>query len=150
MAATRDLLTGMAQMIADTGIGVFNPSGVYAATDTAVIFKNMPASPDRVIVLTAVPLTDMTMSPMGKMLVQVKTRGIPNNPLDVDDLGDAVFDLLQNLTNITMGSTHIIQCLRNSSIPMGEDSANRWERIDHMYIDMDYPPTVNRPANGWD
>jgi hypothetical protein len=145
MAASRDLLTGIAQMIEDTSIGVFNPTGVYGATDTAIIFKNMPSKPDRVITLTAVPLTDMTMIPVGKMLVQVRTRGLPNNPLDVDDLGDAIFDLLHGLTNVTMGSTHIIQCLRNSSVPMGVDNSQRFERVDHFYIDMDYPGTVNRP-----
>lgn len=145
MAAARDLLTGIAQMIGTSGIGVYNPSGVYAATDTGIIFKNMPAKPDRAIVLTAVPLTDMTMIPVGKMLVQVRTRGLPNNPLDVDDLGDAVFDLLHGVTNTTMGSTHIIQCLRNSSVPMGVDGNQRWERVDHFYIDMDYPGTPLRP-----
>lgn len=150
MAAARDLLTGIAHMIADTGIGIFNPSGVYASTDTGIIFKNMPAKPDRAITLTAVPLTDGVAVPMGKMLVQVRTRGLPNNPLDVDDLGDAIFDLLQNVTDVTMGSTHIIQCLRNSSVPMGVDPSLRWERVDHFYIDMDYPPTVNRTINGWD
>ena len=150
MAAARDLLTGIAGMIADTGIGVFNPSGVYAGTDTGIIFKNMPAKPDRAVVLTAVPLTDMTAIPVGKMLVQVRTRGLPNNPLDVDDLGDAIFDLLHGVTDKVMGSTHIIQCLRNSSVPMGVDTASRWERVDHFYIDLDYPPTVNRPENGWD
>lgn len=147
MAATRDLLTGLAQMIADTGIGVFNPSGIYAATDTGIIFKNMPSKPDRCIVLTMVPLTDMTTIPVGKVLVQVRTRGLPNNPLDVDDLGDAVFDLLQGVTDVTLGSAHIIQCLRNSSVPMGVDSAQRWERVDHMYVDMDYPPTPLRPES---
>lgn len=150
MAATRDLLTGLAQMIHDTGIGVYNPSGAYTAAQTGIIFKNVPTTPDRVIVLTAVPLTDMTMIPVGKVLVQVRTRGVPNDPLDVDDLGDAVFDLMQGLTNLSLGSTHIIQCLRNSSVPMGQDASKRWERVDHMYLDLDYPPTVNRPSGGWD
>lgn len=150
MGATRDLLTGLAQMIHDNGIGVYNPTGVYSPAQTGIIFKNVPTTPDRVIVLTAVPLTDMTMIPVGKMLVQVRTRGIPNDPLDTDDLGDAVFDLLQGLMNLTLGATHIIQCLRNSSVPMGQDSSKRWERVDHMYMDIDYPPTVNRPENGWD
>lgn len=145
MAATRDLLSGFAGMINDSNIGVYKATGVYAANETGIVFKNMPSTPHRVIVLTAVPLTDMTMIPVGKMLVQVRTRGLPNNPLDVDDLGDAIFDLMHGVTNVTMGSTHIIQCLRNSSVPMGVDSSQRWERVDHFYIDMDYPGTPNRP-----
>jgi len=148
--ATRDLLVGFAQMLNDSGIGVYNPSGVYTPTQTGIVFKTVPQGPDRCIILTVVPLIDSVEIPMGKTLLQVRTRGLPNQPLDVEDLGDACFDLLQNIKNLTMGSTHIIQCLRNSSVPMGQDNSKRWERVDHMYIDLDYPPTVNRPDNGWD
>lgn len=150
MGATRDLLTGLAQMINDSGIAVYDPSGVYTAGQTGIIFKNVPTTPDRVVVLTAVPFTDLTMVPAGLVLVQVRTRGLPNNPLDVDDLGDAVFDLLQGLRDQTFGTVHIIQCLRKSSVPMGQDSSKRWERVDHMYTDLDFPATVNRPSGGWD
>lgn len=149
-STARDLLTGIAQMIADSGIGVYRTAGAYASNETAVVFKSMPSSPDRAIVLTAVPMTDQVFIPMGMVLVQARCRGVPGDPLDVDDLGDAVFDLLHGLKAMTLGSVHIIQCLRNSSVPMGQDSSRRSERIDHFYIDLDYAPTTNRPAGGWD
>jgi len=149
-STARDLLTGLAQMIADSGIGVYRLTGSYAADETAVVFKSMPSSPDRAIVLTAVPMTDQVFIPMGMVLVQTRCRGVPGDPLDVDDLGDAVFDLLHGLTDQQFGAVHIIQCLRNSSVPMGQDSNRRWERIDHFYIDLDYAPTTHRPDGGWD
>lgn len=149
-STARDLLTGLAQMIADSGIGVYRLTGGYQPNETAVVFKSMPSAPDRAIVLTAVPMTDQVMIPMGMVLVQARFRGVAGDPLDVDDLGDAVFDLLHGLKDQTFGSVHIIQCLRNSSVPMGQDASRRWERIDHFYIDLDYAPTTNRPDGGWD
>lgn len=150
MSAMRDLAVGFATTLSGSGVGVFSPTGAYAPTDTAIVFKDMPPAPDRMIVLTAVPLTDAEVIPLGKVLVQVKMRGAPNNSLDVDDLGDAVFDLMHGATNLVFGSTHAIQVFRNSSVPMGIDSARRWLRTDHYYVDLDYAATTNRPAGGWD
>jgi hypothetical protein len=33
---------------------------------------------------------------------------------------------------------------------MGVDTKRRWERIDHYYVDLDYPETAKRNlGNGW-
>lgn len=152
MGAMRDLADGFATMIADSAIAVYRTDGTaYQPGETAIVFKDMPATPHRVVCITPVPLTDATSASFGKVLVQVKVRGLPNVSLDADDLGDAVFDLMQNTRNVVFGSTHVIQVLRNSSVPMGEDKAKRWERIDHFYVDLDYPETANRNnGNGWE
>jgi hypothetical protein len=147
----RDLAVGFATMIADSSIGTYRSDGsAYLDGETAIVLKRMPPSPDRVICLTAVPMTDETEASFGMVLVQVKMRGLPNDPYDVDDLGDAIFDLMQNTKNTVFGSTHAIQILRNSSVPMGEDAKLRWERIDHYYVDLDYPETAKRNLGGWD
>lgn len=150
MSTTRDLLTGLAQIINDSNIATYKADGVYTATDTGVVFMTVPSTPDRVVMLWAVPLTDSVMVPMGKVLIQVRVRGLPNQPLDTEDLGDAVFDLLHGITRHPLGSVNIIQILRNSSIPNGQDNSKRFERIDHFYVDLDYPATANRPDMGWD
>jgi hypothetical protein len=148
MSFTTDLLVGIAQMIADSSIADYNATGIYTATQTGIVFKVLPPSPDRAVILTAVPMTDMATIPLGLMMVQVRTRGLPNQPLDVDDLGDAIFDLLHGVTDKSFGSCHAVQILRKSSIPMGQDPAKRWERVDHFYIDLDMPPSVARPTGG--
>jgi hypothetical protein len=147
----RDLAVGFATMIADSSIAVYRADGTaYLDGETAIVFKNMPPSPDRVVCITSVPLTDATEAAYGTVLVQVKCRGIPNDDLDVDDLGDAIFDLVQNTKDVVFGSTHAVQILRNSSVPMGVDTKRRWERIDHYYVDLDYPETAKRNlGNGW-
>lgn len=151
MGAMRDLAVGFATMIADSSIGVYRADGsAYLTSETAIVFKDMQPNPHRMICLTAVPLTDATAASYGLVLVQVKMRGLPNNAFDVDDLGDAVFDLMQNTRNVTFGSTHAIQILRNSSVPMGVDSGKRWLRTDHYYVDLDFPETAKRNLGGWD
>jgi hypothetical protein len=138
--STRDLLTGLAQMLADTGIAVFNPSGLYQPTDTAVVFKSAPSAPDRVITLTCVPLTDGVATPLSQWLVQAYVRGRAGDPMDVEDLADAVWDLWQGA----------IQIRRQGSVGNGQDDSKRWTRIDRYIIDLDTAPTPNRPDNGWD
>ncbi len=148
--STRDVLVGLAQMLADTGIAVFNHSGAYQVTDTAVVFKSAPSSPDRVITLTCVPLNDQVITPLSQWLIQAYVRGRPGDPMDVEDLADAVWDLWQGATGIQLGSAYAIQIRRQGSIGNGQDDSLRWTRIDRYILDLDTAPTTNRPAMGWD
>jgi hypothetical protein len=148
MSVERDIVEGVAGLIVAAGIAVFNPSGVYADTDTGIVFKVVPAKPDRVVILTAVPMTDDVSMPLGQVMLQVRTRGLPNNPLDVDDLASPIFDLLQGRTYDTFGGTTVVQYRRTTSIPNGQDAAERFEKIDQFYLDVDYPATALRPVQG--
>jgi hypothetical protein len=149
MGATRDLLNGLAGMIVAAGFGVQNPPGViYAPADTAVFFLTMPASPDRVIVLNAVSQGDNITMPLGQVMVQVRVRGLPNNPLDALDLSDSLFGILHGTKDLTFGSVHVIQMNRKVNVPMGQDAAKRSEIVDQYYLDVDAPATINRPAGG--
>lgn len=148
--STRDVLTGLAQMINDSGIATYRASGIYNAGEAGITFKSSPQDIDRIVMLQCIPISDSAMIPLGRWMVQAYFRGLPNNPMDVEDLGDAVFDLWQGATNITLGSTHAIQMLRQGSVGNGQDDSKRWTRIDRYLLDLDIAPTVNRPANGWD
>lgn len=154
MTVTRDLLTGYAALIDGSGIGVWNPSGVYRTTDTGIYVKTMPdgdAIPDRCVVLNVVPLTDDISMPVGRVMIQVAGRGVRGNPFDVDDILDPVFDLFQGRTGDTFGTTTVDQIFRQSSVPMGQDSQARWTRADKYFADLAVAPTVLRPAGGsWD
>jgi hypothetical protein len=148
MGATRDLLNGLAGMITAAGIGVLNTNGVYAANDTGLIMLVMPASPDRVIVLNAVSQGDDITMPLGQVMVQVRVRGLPNNPLDALDLSDSIFAILHGTKDLTFGSVHVIQMNRRVNVPMGQDAAKRSEFVDQYYLDVDAPATANRPVGG--
>ena len=149
MSTTTDLLTGLAGMIAGAGLGItYNQAGAYTAGQTGIFMKIMPATPDRVVTLTLVPRRDDITMPYGQAMVQVRGRGLPNNPLDIDSLLDSIFDILHGTKDLTFGTAHVTQMNRESSVPNGMDDAKRWERFDAYAIDLDVPPTVLRPAGG--
>lgn len=148
MATTRDLLEGVAGTLKAAGLVEWNADAVYAAGQTGVFMKRMPAAPDRVVVLTAVSRGDDPSMPLGQIMLQVRGRGRPNQPLDVDDLLDSIFAVLHGSTDLPFGDMTVIQCNRRITAPMGMDDAKRWERADQYYIDADYPATDNRPFGG--
>lgn len=154
MTVTEDILTGVAELIATAGIGVWNPDGVYALTDTGIFLKTMPDGtgiPDRVITLNLIPVTANVSIPFGSWFLQVACRGVRNNPLDVDRIADPIFDVLHGLTDITFGASHLTQLLFHTGAPMGQDANTRWERAEKYLADIDSPPTILRPEGGsWD
>lgn len=148
MSHVSDLLRGLAQFTATAGLVTYRADGSsYLAGETALMFKNMPSDPDRVAVLAAYGANgDQPETPLGRQPVQVKTRGLPGDPFDVEQLGDAIFDLWHGATNLTFGAVHVVQILRTSSASLGMDAqSRRWIRVDNYDLDLDYPTTPNRP-----
>lgn len=151
MSVTTDLLTGVAVKIAAevTPAVVWSPTGVYTTSQTGIMLKFTPDKPDRVVVLTAVNQGDDISMPLGQVMIQVKGRGLPNRPTDVDDLLDSIFTVLHGTTNLVFGSVTVIQMNRKVRVPMGMDDSKRWELIDQYYLDVSTAPTILQPASGW-
>lgn len=146
MSTTRDLLEGIATYLDGQGVGVYNPTAVNDPDDTVITMKNLPSKSPRAIMLTAYGPSDHPTINLSQIRVQVWFRGVPNDSLDVDDLGDSVFDVLHGLEHRDFGSAHVVQALRISSLPMGEDANNRHERADNYVLDVNRPATLNQPA----
>lgn len=152
MTVTRDVLTGWASEIAGAGIALWQPSGVYQTSDTAIFLKTMPdgdTDPDRCVVLNLIPLTDDIAAPAGQVMVQVAYRGSRGDPADVDDLADSIFTLMQGRTNLLLGTTRVTQVTRKGSVPMGQDTQGRWTRADKYFCDITVAATTQRPNGGW-
>ncbi|MGH3704203.1 MAG: phage tail terminator protein [Agromyces sp.] len=150
MSNTTALATGLAAHIAAAGIGIaWNPAGTYPAGQTGIFMKLMPQSPDRVVTINVVWGNDDITLPLSAPMVQIRGRGLPNRPLDVDDLLDPVADLLHGSTGLVFGGLRVVQMNRRVVVPMGmDDTSKRWERVDQYYLDVDVPPTSNRPEGG--
>lgn len=148
MGAAEDISVGFTQIITAAGFAVFNQSAIYADSDTAVVFKAVPAKPDRLVTITVVPLTDDLAAPQGQLMVQLRYRGIAGNPLDVDTLADAIKTLFHGLTKTVMGAHTVVQCDRRQSVPLGQDDLKRWSRADQFYLDVEYPPSPLVPTGG--
>jgi hypothetical protein len=144
---TLDLLDGIGQTLAAAGLVTYPlaTGATYAPTDTALAFARMPADPDRCVVLTDYAATDAAANPWSQIRVQLRTRGLPNRPDDVWALRDGIYALLQSVAGLTFGSVTVAQCLRVSSIPMGQDANLRFMYADNYAFDVQVPATVNRP-----
>lgn len=145
MSNTGDLLSGLAGDLVAAGVGVTASSTPFASTDTAIVYSRMPQAPDRVVVLSAYKVGgDSPAYPSGQVNVQVRTRGNPNDPGDADTLDDAVYDVIQGLKDRLYGGVHVTQALVKSSLPLGQDGNNRYERSTNYVLDVDLPATTNR------
>ncbi|WJV47522.1 hypothetical protein [Streptomyces flavofungini] len=58
MRYTTTVLGGLASLIAEAGLAMYRPDGVYAASEVGVLFSVAPHAPDGVIALTAYPVED--------------------------------------------------------------------------------------------
>lgn len=151
MSVTSDLLDGVAAKLAAeaTPTLVWLPSSVPSSSQTGIYRKKIPAGVRGIAVSVVFQGDDISM-PLGQVMVQLRARGLPNKPADVDDLLDSAFDVLHGTTNLTMGACTVVQMNRKVSVPLGFDDATGWERADQYYLDVDFPPTINRPdAGSW-
>lgn len=136
--STTTLLTeGLAVMLADAGLGVWRPSGVYTAAETGITVAMMPPEPDRAICLTPYPVTDgpMTEAVVG---VQVRMRA-GRDPRAVLALADAVFDLIHNRQHAVVGGIPCPLIWRSSQAWIGADSRDRMELTANYYLNVSRP-----------
>lgn len=148
MSVTGDILAGIAVMLDAASVATYRADGTaYLASETAVTFKGLPSSPDRVIALAPWGATaDQPVITYGQQRVQLMMRGTAV-PTDVDDLADAAFAALHGATDLMFGSVHVVQILRENTIPHGMDEqSNRWLRSDNYVLDVDLPTSTYRPS----
>lgn len=141
-----DVITGLAQLLDTLGIADYDPTGAYQTGDTAVVFKTMPADPDRVVCLTAYTYANMPDWAVDQIHVQIRCRGARNQATDADVLAGAVYDQLHGRSGFDLGAVHVDQMLQQSSVPMGIDDSDRWEQSANYVLDVSVPATTIRPA----
>lgn len=143
MGHTDDLLDGLAQTL--TAAGVAKYPGPYVADDTAIGLNGLPQQCDIAVAITDYGTSDdYPDQALTTIRVQLRFRGRPNDRKSMLDLRDAAYYALQNLTNEVMGTAFLIQCLRISSVPLGQDDLDRWEMTDNYSIDLQTPATTAR------
>lgn len=124
MSTSKDLREGVRTALATAG----------AATTGDVFFSKMPASPDRVVVVTVypVPLPHVTG-------VQVRVRGRAGSTVDAEDWADTVKDALHGIADRTWGSTRVELLAYQSGARMGFDANNRDEVALNFYATTSAP-----------
>jgi hypothetical protein len=141
---TSRLLTGLAEHLAANGVGVWHPDGsAYAAGETGILLRAIPTTPDRIITLAAYPVGGGTPGIADTTTgIQARFRG-GTDPRDCDDLADAIHDLLDSATNLTLGGVRVVQLYRQSYASLGQDTNRRWEASHNYYVEA-MRPTLNR------
>lgn len=145
MSITSDIVTGFATTLSAGSVCTYRSDGsTYLSTETALTVSLMPQTPDRCIALYPYTISDDPVLAMGRHAMQLRFRGNPGDPLDVMNLRDAAYAVLQGLTRLTWGTVYVDQIARNSSISNGQDDSLRFEYFDSYYFDVDLPVTANR------
>lgn len=145
MSTTTDFLDGVIGVLVAAGAGVTRTGTPYLATETAIALNSMPDDPDNAIVLTSYqPGNDDPFLPMGRLAVQVRTRGDVNPRTEIG-IRDACYAALHGLKRVVFGSVTVAAMQVMSSAPMGRDARGRWEYATHYYAVLDMPATANRP-----
>ncbi|MFE1770268.1 minor capsid protein [Streptomyces sp. NPDC059008] len=132
MSYTPDLLDGLARLLEEHGVGTYRPDGMYAPGETAITIAATPPAPDRVICLSAYPVTDSPVLTDTTTGIQVRTRASPD-PREVDALDDRVFDVLHGAGPHTWGAAWVQLIYRASAAPIGADGSGRAERSSNYY-----------------
>lgn len=143
MGRTADLTVGLAEFLASAGIGTWSPSGVFSSGQTAITTKAVPPSPDRVVALTPYTVTDEVRGHRVQGM-QVRTRGMPGQPLDVDDLDDAVYAELHAREGLVLGGVKVHLAYRASAGTLGADGDHRTENTANYYLLIDAPTAHTR------
>jgi len=142
-----NLLTGLAVYLAADGIGAtWNTSGAaYTALQTGIKLGDVPQTPDRIITLTVYDSDDDPALSDSAPLVQIRCRAEGADKRKVDDLEDAIFNLLQNKldlvlsTGVTVGQIHRV----SGPASLGQDGNSRWS-VSSNYLVSAHRPSSNR------
>lgn len=139
MGYQTDLVAGLASILADAGAGTWSPTGTYAATDTAITIRAMPATPDACITLSPYAVSDDAYTADSVTGVQVMMRTGETDPRTTDDLCDAVFAVLHGIYAADVGGVPVQSVARHSSLSLGRDDLNRWVTSDNYYVTALHP-----------
>jgi len=140
VSITSDLLSGLAADLQAQGLATYT-----GGSGGNVFFKQLPATPDRAVAVTAYAAQDDPAQNLSTIRVQFYFRGATDDAMDVDDLADSVFMWLQGLQHRDYGTVHVAEALRISAIQLGADARKRNERSDNYAFTCNLPSTSGRP-----
>lgn len=139
MGHTSQILTGLAELLAGAGLGVYRPDGVYEEGEVGIFLHRLPESPDKAYALTPYPVEDTGLTDVTDG-IQIRMRTGPD-PSEVLDMADAVRDLLHMREGAVLDGVRIGLIWRQSQAPMGQDEHGREELTSNYYARSNRPST---------
>ncbi|GAA2456945.1 minor capsid protein [Streptomyces macrosporus] len=130
---TTSLLTGLAELLAAHGHGVWRPGGAYNAGEVGITVARKPDTPDDLIALTPYDVDSTSGTEDIVQGVQFWFRSGPD-PRVVLDREDAVFELLHMREHFALGGVHVNLAWRNSLATPAADPRGRQELPANYYL----------------
>jgi len=136
---TREFLEGVASILDDAGVGVYSPDAALDPGDTAITIRRQGDSPDRCVTLT--PYVPRITEGRDTLVlgVQVICRGVPRDPLDVDDIADEVYNALHELSDARIGDAFVGISWRASHGHLDVDANGRYRTTSNFYFATSQP-----------
>lgn len=131
MGHTSQLMTGLAELMEEAGLGVYRPDGVIEDYEVGIYLHRMPEGPDKAYALTPYPVEDTGLADVIDG-IQIRMRAGPN-PTEVLDMADAVRNLLHMREGTTFGELRVSLFWRQSQAQMGQDTHGREELTSNYY-----------------
>lgn len=143
MSFLNDLVTGVAELLADSSIGLtWQPSGAYAAGATGIFIMAVPASPNRLVTLSAFVLSDDASLSDSEIGLQIRSRSAGADPRDVYTLDDSIAGVLLGNYPLTLPTgIRIVTLIRSSATPLGQDDRQRFEWASSYTLQVHRPST---------
>ena len=145
MSFDTDVIEGFAQLlVADVDPAQnldWQPEGVYDPGKTGIYALAVPPLPNRIVTLATYGLGDDPVYADSDVGLQIRTRSAGEDPRDVQDLDEAIADVLVGRFPMTLPTGIRVQTLiRSSSTSLGQDANKRWMRVSN------YPLSLHHPA----
>jgi hypothetical protein len=139
------LVAGIAQLLEDTGVATWDPSGAtYPANVVGIYQRRIPSDRDAALSLSTYVVSDAATLSDSITGLQVHGRTAGADARTTDDLMDAVFNQLQGLAEVDLNTgIRVVFCKRQSGVSLGQDELLRWARADNYYVSI-WRPSPNR------
>lgn len=132
MSWTTDVVNAFCALLAEEGVGSWQPDGAYPASAQRPIFVGtMPTTPDRLIVVTPYTVSEEAGSTKVQGF-QVRCRGT-RDMRDVEDTADDVRMAVHGLRDVQLGPAEFALLWRQSHATLGQDANGRWEASSNFY-----------------
>jgi hypothetical protein len=127
----------IARHLAAAGVGTYRADAGYAAAETGIVFGGLPADPPRAVALLLYPL-DHDTDADAEYGLRIRYRSAGQDPRDLFDLVDAVFDALAGAGEPQLGlGVHLVT--RETSNPSGTDQNGRHVHTETYLVQAHHP-----------
>ncbi|MGV8846374.1 hypothetical protein [Tessaracoccus sp.] len=132
-----ELLRGLAAYLAADGVGYYHDTDPYPAGVQGIFLTEAPSSHPEAFSLASYSVQDAVSGADSTVGVQVRVRAATVDT--TNSMASAVFQSLQGLWGVSLGTVRTRQIFRQSSAPLGPNGEGLYERTDNYYVDAYFP-----------